>query len=65
LREVIRQRDPAERAALEALHDGDAERYLDHTADQITLHTTQSDALDAVTDSGRSCVPSTARPAWR
>jgi hypothetical protein len=32
------------RAALEALHDGDAERYLDHKADQITLHATQSDA---------------------
>jgi conjugative relaxase-like TrwC/TraI family protein len=50
LREVIRQRDPAERAALQALHDGDADRYLDHKADQITLHATESDALEAVTD---------------
>jgi ATP-dependent exoDNAse (exonuclease V) alpha subunit len=48
--EVIRQRDPAERTALQALHDGDAERYVDHKADAITLHATESDALDAVTD---------------
>lgn len=30
LREVIRQRAPAERAALEALHDGHPDRHLDH-----------------------------------
>jgi conjugative relaxase-like TrwC/TraI family protein len=50
LREVIRQRDPTERAALEALHDGDADRYLDHKAEAVTLHATERDALDAVTD---------------
>jgi len=50
LREVIRQRDPAERAALAALHDGEPERYLDHKADAITLHATERDALEAVPD---------------
>jgi hypothetical protein len=47
---VIRQRDPAERAALEALHDGDADGYLDHKADAITIHSTDQDALQAATD---------------
>jgi len=50
LREVIRQRDPAERAALAALHDCEPERYLDHKADAITLHATDTDALHAATD---------------
>lgn len=50
LREVIRQRDPAERAALAALHDGEPERYLDHKANAITLHATDRDALEAATD---------------
>lgn len=50
LREVIRQRDPAERAALAALHDGQPEQYLDHKADAITLHATGRDALEAATD---------------
>jgi hypothetical protein len=50
LREVIRRRDRAERAALAALHDGEPERYLDHKADAITLHATGDDALQAATD---------------
>jgi ATP-dependent exoDNAse (exonuclease V) alpha subunit len=47
---VVRQRDPAERAALAALHDGDPERYLDHKAEAITLHATDHDALEAATE---------------
>jgi ATP-dependent exoDNAse (exonuclease V) alpha subunit len=35
LRQVIRQRDPNERAALKALYEGDPDRYLDHKADVI------------------------------
>ncbi len=50
LREVVRQRDPAERLALGALHDGNPERYLDHKADAITIHATEDDALPTVTD---------------
>jgi conjugative relaxase-like TrwC/TraI family protein len=50
LRRVLRQHDPAERDALEALHDGDPETYLDHKADQITIHATEDDALGAVID---------------
>jgi len=48
LREVIRQHDPAERDALAALHDGNAEQYLDHKAQDITIHATDTDAVDAV-----------------
>jgi ATP-dependent exoDNAse (exonuclease V) alpha subunit len=47
LRQVMRQRDPEERAALAALHDGDAERYLAHKAKDITLHATDTDAQRA------------------
>ncbi|MHB8692574.1 MAG: MobF family relaxase [Solirubrobacteraceae bacterium] len=50
LRQVIRQHDPAERDALEALHDGNPDTYLDHKAEQITIHATETDALDAVID---------------
>ena len=50
LREVIRQRDPAERAALAALHDGEPERYVEHKAEAITLHASERDATAAVTD---------------
>jgi conjugative relaxase-like TrwC/TraI family protein len=50
LRRVLRQHDPAERDALEALHDGNPETYLDHKADQITIHATEDDALGAVID---------------
>src|SRR5664279_1328649 len=41
----IRDRD-----ALEALHDGNPETYLDHKAEQITIHATEHDALCAVID---------------
>ena len=50
LREVIRQRDPAERAALAALHAGDAETYLEHKASAITIHASEQDALAAATE---------------
>ncbi len=50
LRQVIRQHDPAERDALEALHDGHPETYLEHKAEHITIHATQNDALAAVID---------------
>jgi conjugative relaxase-like TrwC/TraI family protein len=50
LREVVRQRDPAERAALAALHDGDAETYLEHKASAITIHASEPDALAAATE---------------
>lgn len=50
LREVIRQHDPAERDALAALHDGNAETYLEHKASDITIHAADTDAVDAVID---------------
>jgi conjugative relaxase-like TrwC/TraI family protein len=50
LRRVLRQHDPAERDALEALHDGNPETYLDHKADQITIHATETDAIAGVID---------------
>jgi conjugative relaxase-like TrwC/TraI family protein len=48
LRQVIRQHDPAERRALEALHDGDAQSYLDHKGSEITIHAAEADAISAV-----------------
>ena len=50
LRQVLRQRDPAEREALAALHDGNADAYLEHKADDITIHPTERDAVAAVVD---------------
>ena len=50
LRQVLRQRDPAEREALAALHDGNADAYLEHKADDITIHATERDAVAAVVD---------------
>ncbi|MCL2420187.1 MAG: relaxase domain-containing protein, partial [Conexibacteraceae bacterium] len=47
LLQVMRQRDPAERAALAALHDGDPETYLAHKASDTTLHADGADALRA------------------
>jgi ATP-dependent exoDNAse (exonuclease V) alpha subunit len=47
---VLRQRDPAERETLAALHDGSPEVYLEHQAEQITLHGTERDAVEAVAD---------------
>jgi len=50
LREVLRQRDPAEREALAALHDGNPDAYLEHKVEQITLHATERDAVEAAVD---------------
>jgi ATP-dependent exoDNAse (exonuclease V) alpha subunit len=49
LRDVIRQRDPAEREALEALHDGDPDPYLQLKTDQgaLQIHEREADAIDA------------------
>jgi ATP-dependent exoDNAse (exonuclease V) alpha subunit len=45
LRQVMRQRDKAEQAALQALHDGDPALYLEHKRDAITVHEKEFDAL--------------------
>jgi ATP-dependent exoDNAse (exonuclease V) alpha subunit len=50
LRQVIRQRDPQERAALEALHDGHPDRYLEHKHDAVTLHDTETEAIVSLVD---------------
>ena len=50
LREVIRQHDPAEREALEALHEGDPDTYLAKKTEDITIHATELDALEAAID---------------
>lgn len=50
LHEVIRQRDLDERIALEALRDGDPERYLAHKEDAITIHAAERDALEALVE---------------
>lgn len=50
LREVMRQQDPAEREALEQLHDGDPAPYLAHKQAEITVHETELAALLEVRD---------------
>jgi conjugative relaxase-like TrwC/TraI family protein len=50
LREVLRQQDPRERAALEALHDGNPDRYLALKHKEISIHATESEALSAVVE---------------
>jgi ATP-dependent exoDNAse (exonuclease V) alpha subunit len=45
LRQVIRQRDPTERDALEALHDGRPEIYLAHKQDATHIHSTEPEAI--------------------
>jgi conjugative relaxase-like TrwC/TraI family protein len=50
LREVIRQQDPVERAALEALHDGEPERYLAHKQSDISVHADEHAAAEALLD---------------
>ena len=47
---MLRQRDPAEREALAALHDGNPDAYLEHKAEDITIHATERDAVEAVVD---------------
>jgi conjugative relaxase-like TrwC/TraI family protein len=54
LRQVLRQRDPVEQRALEALHDGDPAPYLAHKAEQITVHDTEIEALLHVCDAWQS-----------
>lgn len=48
LRQVMRQRDPKEREALEALRDGEPARYLSHKQEAIAVHPTASAALLAL-----------------
>ena len=50
LRRVMRQRDPGEREALEFLHDGDPEPYLQLKRKQgaLTVHEREDDALGAI-----------------
>jgi conjugative relaxase-like TrwC/TraI family protein len=48
--EVMRQRDPKERAALEQLRDGEPERYLAHKQNDISVHATEVDALSAIVE---------------
>jgi hypothetical protein len=46
----VRQRNPEERAALEALHDGHAEEYIEFKRQQgaLEVHTEERDALAKV-----------------
>jgi conjugative relaxase-like TrwC/TraI family protein len=50
LRQVMRQRDPNEVAALEALHDGDADQYIALRQDRgnLHVHSDEHDALSGV-----------------
>jgi conjugative relaxase-like TrwC/TraI family protein len=50
LRQVMRQRDPAEREALELVHDGDPEPYIELKLEQRALgvHEREDDALAAI-----------------
>lgn len=50
LREVMRQRDPDEQHALQALRDGDPDSFLDRKQDQIAVHDTEVDALITLTN---------------
>jgi conjugative relaxase-like TrwC/TraI family protein len=45
LRQVMRQRNLSEQEALQALHDGDPDPYIDHKRDNITIHETEIEAL--------------------
>jgi hypothetical protein len=50
LREVMRQRDPAERDALEDLHDGDPDAYIELKCqqDELAVHEHEADAVAAI-----------------
>jgi conjugative relaxase-like TrwC/TraI family protein len=52
LREVMRQRDPAERDALELVHDGDPISYIElkRCQDALAVHEHEQDAISAVLD---------------
>jgi ATP-dependent exoDNAse (exonuclease V) alpha subunit len=54
LRDVMRQHDPAEQDALEALHERDPDTYLAHKHDAITVHPTEIQALIQLTDGWQS-----------
>jgi conjugative relaxase-like TrwC/TraI family protein len=45
LRQVLRQEDQAEQLALEALHDGDGDTYLEHKRQETTVHHTELDGI--------------------
>lgn len=45
----MRQCDPGEQQALQALRDGDPDSYLQHKQDKITVHETEIDALSTLT----------------
>lgn len=47
---MIRQRDPEERRALEALHDGEPDAYLAHKQEAIAIHASETDALAVLVD---------------
>lgn len=51
LRQVMRQHDPDEQAALAALHQGDAAAYLAHKHDAVTVHATEVNAIIELTSS--------------
>jgi conjugative relaxase-like TrwC/TraI family protein len=52
LREVMRQRDPSERDALELVHDGDPAPYIElkRSQDALAVHELERDAITAVID---------------
>jgi conjugative relaxase-like TrwC/TraI family protein len=54
LREVMRQRDPHEREALEALRAGEPERYLANKQEAIAVHASETDALLAFAEQWHS-----------
>jgi conjugative relaxase-like TrwC/TraI family protein len=45
LRTVMRQHDRGEQLALEALHDGDPDAYIDHKQPNISMHESEIDAV--------------------
>lgn len=50
LSRALRQRDPSERDALQALHDGDVVAYVNHKLPAIRVHESDSTAVEAVID---------------
>lgn len=47
---AIRQHDSAERDALQALHDGDPDAYLEHKRQEIAIHEWEAAAIEALID---------------
>lgn len=50
---AIRQHDAAERDALQALHDGDPDAYLQHKRPHVTVHNREIDAIQVLVDQWR------------